>query len=98
MVEGTPHCPAQITVPEILFYIDGVVVELDTKRPVVPGGPRPSKKAIRCSNEKEHGIHRCADGTVSASGMLGVVFEGHRGDKITEPGAVEDQLQPVAGM
>ena len=43
VMESTPHYPGQVAVPEILFYIEGVVVELDAERPIVPGGPRPSK-------------------------------------------------------
>jgi hypothetical protein len=49
--ENAPHGPSQVTVPEILFYIEGVVVELDAERPVVPAGPRPSKKTVSCPRE-----------------------------------------------
>jgi hypothetical protein len=30
--ERTRHGPAQVTVPEIFFYVEGVVVELDPER------------------------------------------------------------------
>jgi hypothetical protein len=30
--------------------------------------------------------------------MLGVIFQGYRGDEPPEPGSVEDQRQPMAGM
>ena len=49
--ESAPHDPSQVAVLEILFYVEGVVVELDAERPVVPGRPRPSKKAVRCPRE-----------------------------------------------
>src|SRR5215218_9469949 len=98
VLESAPHGPSQIAVSEILFDIEGVVVELHAERPVVPGGPCSSKQAVRSPRKNEHGIHRSANGTVPRSGMLGIVLQGYRRDETLEPGAVEDQRQPVACM
>ena len=51
--QRTRHGPTQVTVSKIFFDVEGVVVELDAERPVVPGGSRPFKKlVVRLLHEK----------------------------------------------
>jgi hypothetical protein len=55
-IQGTRNSPTQIVIPKISFDTEGVVVELDTERPVVPRGSRPLKELVVGSYEQENSI------------------------------------------